>query len=184
MAVYEKSVNVAVPVRAAYDQWTQFETFPAFMSGVDEITQRTPTSTHWVTTIGGVRREFDATITEQLPDERIAWRADNGPAQAGVVTFHRVSDDTTRVHLQMELEPEGVVERVGTVSGAVGHRIQGDLDRFKEFMESRGVQTGGWRGSVDASPQESPAGGTGRDDIANPDRVQMNDDPLSKGQPG
>lgn len=157
MPVYEKSVDVAVPVRVAYDQWTQFETFPSFMSGVEEITHRTPTVTHWVTAIGGVRREFDATITEQLPDERIAWRTDTGPSQAGVVTFHRLSEDNTRVHLQMELEPEGVAEHVGTISGAIGLRVQGDLDRFKEFIEARGTQTGSWRGSVDSGPQSNPS---------------------------
>lgn len=104
-------MDVQVPVRVAYDQWTQFETFPEFMSGVDRITQETPTRTHWVTSIAGVRREFDATITEQKPDERIAWHTDSGPTHAGVVTFHRISNDTTRVHLQLELVPEGVAAR-------------------------------------------------------------------------
>ena len=160
MPRYEKSVDVAVPVRAAYDQWTQFETFPMFMSGVDEITQMTPTTTHWTTTVGGVRREFDATITEQRPDERIAWRADNGPTQAGVVTFHRISDDTTRVHLQMELEPQGVTEHVGAVTGVIGHTLQGDLQCFKDFVEAqaRGRQAAdGWRGTVEPSAQSAPS---------------------------
>jgi uncharacterized membrane protein len=157
MPVYEKSVDVAVPVRVAYDQWTQFETFPHFMSGVDRITQQSPTSTHWVTSMGGVRREFDATITEQRPDERVAWRAENGPAQAGVVTFHRISDDTTRVHLQLELEPQGVAERAGAVTGVIGHSLQGDLERFKDFVEARGEQSGGWRGTVEPEPQENPS---------------------------
>ena len=157
MPVYEKSVDVAVPVRVAYDQWTQFETFPFFMSGVDQITQQTPTSTHWVTSMGGVRREFDATITEQRPDERVAWRAENGPAQAGVVTFHRISEDTTRVHLQLELEPQGIAERAGAVTGVIGHSLQGDLERFKDFVEARGEQSGGWRGTVEPEPQENPS---------------------------
>ncbi len=155
MAVYEKSVDVTVPVRVAYDQWTQFETFPEFMAGVDRITQETPTTTHWVTSIGGVRREFDARITEQRPDERVAWRAENGPAQAGVVTFDRLSDDTTRIRLRMELEPEGVVEKAGAVTGVIGHQLQGDLDRFKRFIESRAGQTGGWRGAVHPDPQDN-----------------------------
>ena len=157
MPRYEKSVDVAVPVRAAYDQWTQFETFPMFMSGVDEITRVTPTTTHWTTTVGGVRREFDATITEQRPDERIAWRADNGPTQAGVVTFQRIGDDTTRVHLQMELEPQGVTEHVGVVTGVIGNTLQGDLQCFKDFVEAQasGRQAAdGRREAVEPSPQD------------------------------
>jgi uncharacterized membrane protein len=157
MPTYEKSVDVAVPVRTAYDQWTQFEVFPEFMEGVDRIDQVDATTTHWVTSIGGVEREFDAKITEQRPDERVAWRASNGPAQAGVVTFHRLDEATTRVHLQMELEPQGVAEKVGSVAGVIGHRIQGDLDRFKEFIESRGAQSGGWRKTVQAGPQDNQA---------------------------
>lgn len=153
MPTYEKSVDVAVPVRTAYDQWTQFEMFPQFMEGVDRIDQVDERTTHWVTSIGGVRREFDAQITEQHPDERVAWRASDGPTQAGVVTFHRLDEDTTRVHLQMELEPQGVAEKVGAVAGVIGHRIQGDLDRFKEFIESHGGQSGGWRKNVEAQPQ-------------------------------
>jgi uncharacterized membrane protein len=160
-------VDVAVPVRVAYDQWTQFETFPQFMPGVDQITQITPTKTHWITAIGGVRREFDATITEQRPDERIAWRTENGPAQAGVVTFHRLSDDTTRVHLQLELEPQGVAERMGTMTGVIGKSIEGDLQCFKDFVESRGRQTGGWRGEVEPPPQSNQAIGH------TPDRPQQ-----------
>jgi uncharacterized membrane protein len=128
------------------------------MSGVDWITQETPTRTHWVTSIGGIRREFDATITEQQPGERVAWRADNGPTQAGVVTFHRPSNDTTWVHLQLELEPEGVAERAGAVTGVLGRSLQGDLVRLKEFIEGRaGQQTGGWRGTVEPEPQDNQA---------------------------
>ena len=155
MTMYQKSVDVAVPVRVAYDQWTQFETFPEFMSGVDEIRQVTPEKTHWVTSIGGVRREFDATITEQHPDERVAWRTENGVTQAGVVTFHRMDNETTRVNLQMEMEPEGIAERAASATGVIGQRIQGDLDRFKEFIEARGRQTGAWRDTVEPSPQEN-----------------------------
>lgn len=153
MPTYTKSVDVSVPVRTAYDQWTQFELFPQFMAGVERITQVDDTHTHWVTTIAGVHREFDALITEQQPDERVAWRSTTGPDQAGVVTFHRLDDRTTRVHLQLEMEPEGITEKAGTATGAVGHQLQGDLDRFKEFVEKLPGQTGGWRGSVDPSPQ-------------------------------
>jgi uncharacterized membrane protein len=150
----EKSVDVQTPVRTAYNQWTQFESFPEFMEGVDRIEQTTPTRTHWHTTIGGVSREFDAEITEQHPDERVAWRSVTGPEHAGVVTFHRIDDKTTRVHLQMEYSPETLTEKAGTALGVVGHRIQGDLGRFKEFIERRAGETGAWRGEVDRAPQE------------------------------
>lgn len=157
MPTFTKSVDVAVPVRTAYDQWTQFESFSQFMEGVDRIEQRNATDLHWVTSIGNVTREFDATITEQHPDERIAWRAVNGPAQAGVVTFHRLDEQTTRVHLQLELEPQGIAEKAGAVAGVIGNRIQGDLRRFKEFIENRGRQTGGWRGDIAPGPQDNQA---------------------------
>ncbi|HEY2699018.1 MAG TPA: SRPBCC family protein [Pseudonocardiaceae bacterium] len=153
MPTYEKSVDVTVPVRTAYDQWTQFELFPNFMTGVERVTQSDDTHTHWVTSIAGVRREFDAQITEQRPDERVAWRSTNGPDQAGVVTFHRIDDATTRVHLQLEFSPEDLSEKAGAASGVVGHRLQGDLAKFKEFVETLPAQTGGWRGNVEPSPQ-------------------------------
>jgi uncharacterized membrane protein len=159
MPTYQKSVDVAVPVRTAYDQWTQFERFPEFMDGVDHITQLTDTRTHWVTSIGGVRREFDAEITEQRPDERVAWRANNGPAQAGVVTFHRLDQHTTRVHLQMELEPQGAAEKAGAAAGVIGHRIQSDLTRFKQYIETRGEQSGDWRKTVEPGPMDNQAVG-------------------------
>jgi uncharacterized membrane protein len=148
-----ESIDVKVPVRTAYDQWTQFETFPQFMEGVERIDQITDTKTHWVTKIGGVEREFDADITEQHPDERVAWKSTTGPDQAGVVTFHRLSNDTTRVTVQLDYEPEGVVENVGDKLGIVKRRVTSDLERFKQFIESRGAETGGWRGEVDAAPQ-------------------------------
>jgi hypothetical protein len=149
----EKSVDVKVPVRTAYNQWTQFESFPSFMTGVEEIRQVTPTRTHWVTRIGGVTREFDTEITEQHPDERVAWRSVDRPTHGGVVTFHRLSNDTTRVNLQMEYHPDTVAEKVGTVIGSVQRRIEGDLERFKKFIETRGQETGAWRGDVSAPPQ-------------------------------
>ncbi|OQR61220.1 cyclase [Streptomyces maremycinicus] len=149
MSQVEESIEVGVPVHTAYDQWTQFETFPAFMSGVDRIEQRTDTLTHWVTSVNGVRREFDAEITEQIPDERVAWTTVSGEArQAGVVTFHRLDDSHTKVMLQMEFQPEGVTETVGDKLGFVKRQTKGDLERFKEFIEERGQETGGWRGVV------------------------------------
>jgi len=145
-----ESVDVHVPVRTAYNQWTQFEEFPRFMDGVHEIHQLDATHTHWKTEIGGMKREFDAEITEQLPDERVAWKSVEGSRQAGVVTFHRLDDTHTRVTVQMDLEPHGVVEKAGAVLGAVDHRVKGDLRRFKDYIESRGgVETGAWRGQID-----------------------------------
>ena len=148
MSTVEQSIDVEVPVRTAYDQWTQFRSFPEFMEGVERIDQLSDTRTHWVTKVGGVTREFDAEITEQHPDERVAWRSVDGPQHAGVVTFHRLDQDSTRVMLQMDVEPEGVVEKVGDALGVVKRRAKGDLERFKAFIEEQGTETGQWRGEV------------------------------------
>ncbi len=153
-----ESVDVDVPVGTAYNQWTQFESFPRFMEGVERIDQLSPTKTHWVTRIAGVQREFDAEITEQHPDERVAWVTQNGTHQAGVVTFHRISNTTTRVTLQLDHDPQGLLEKAGEALGIIKRRIKGDLANFKSFIESRGVEEGGWRGDVDAPPQSG--GGT------------------------
>jgi uncharacterized membrane protein len=150
-----QSIDVAVPVGTAYNQWTQFESFPRFMDGVERIEQLTPTRTHWVTRIAGVEREFDAEITEQHPDERVAWRTDHGTHQAGVVTFHRLDDTRTRVTLQLEHEPEGIAEKAGDALGIIQSRVKGDLRNFKDFIESRGHEEGGWRGDVGRSPQRT-----------------------------
>jgi uncharacterized membrane protein len=149
MSTVEKSIDVDVPVRTAYNQWTQFESFPQFMEGVDRVDQTSDTTTHWVTSIGGLSREFDAQITEQHPDERVAWTSVDGPKHAGVVTFHRLDAARTRVMLQMDYEPEGALETVGDKLGIVGRRAEGDLKRFKDFIERRGTETGAWRGEVD-----------------------------------
>jgi uncharacterized membrane protein len=149
MAGTTESVDVAVPIRTVYNQWTQFEEFPRFMSGVKEVRQLGETMTHWVVEIGGVTREFDARITEQLPDERVAWSSTSGTKQGGVVTFHRIDAEHTRVTAQLEMEPEGLAEQVADKVGLVDRRIKGDLERFREFIESRGQETGGWRGEVD-----------------------------------
>ncbi|MFW3470138.1 SRPBCC family protein [Streptomyces microflavus] len=149
MSQVEESIEVSVPVSAAYNQWTQFESFPQFMEGVERIEQRTQTLTHWTTKIAGVEREFDAEITEQIPDERVAWTSVGGEAkQAGVVTFHYIDDSTTKVMLQLDYAPEGLAETVGDKLGFVKRQAAGDLKRFKEFIESRGAETGGWRGTV------------------------------------
>ncbi|MFC0526960.1 SRPBCC family protein [Phytohabitans kaempferiae] len=150
MSGVTESVDVAVPVRTAYNQWTQFEEFPRFMEGVQEVRQLSDTMTHWKTEIGGVKREFDARITEQMPDERVAWTTTEGTHQSGVVTFHRLDDTHSRVTAQMVFEPEGAMEKAGDRLGLVTHRVKGDLKRFKEFIEGRGQghETGAWRGTV------------------------------------
>jgi uncharacterized membrane protein len=148
MTTVEQSIDVEVPVSTAYNQWTQFEDFPMFMEGVEKITQLDPMHTHWVTKVAGKTEEFDAEITEQHPDERVSWKSTSGPTHAGVVTFHKLNDSTTRIMLQMDLQPEGVVEKVGDKLGVLKHRAKGDLERFKKFIEERKVETGSWRGEV------------------------------------
>jgi uncharacterized membrane protein len=152
MSTIEQSVEVDVPVRTAYDQWTQFEEFPRFMEGVEEVRQLDDSHLHWVAEIGGVQREWDAEITEQRPDERIAWCSQDGPRTAGVVTFHRIGDAKTKVMLQMDFDPSGFAETAGDVLGVVRMRTRGDLERFKEFIEGRGMETGAWRGEIDQDP--------------------------------
>ncbi len=148
MSTVQQSIEVNVPIRTAYDQWTQFEEFPKFMEGVEEVRQVTDTRTHWVTEIAGMDREFDAEITEQVPDKRIAWRAVDGPDQGGVVMFEPVDSGTTRVTVEMDFAPEGLAEKAGDALGVVDRRVKGDLERFKDFIEGRGVETGAWRGEV------------------------------------
>jgi uncharacterized membrane protein len=148
MATIEKHIDVEVPVRAAYNQWTQFEEFPRFMDGVLEVRQLDDRRLQWRARVGGQEKTWEAEITEQAPDDRIAWRARSGAANAGVVTFHRLSDGRTRIMLQLEYEPEGVMEKAGDAVGVVSHRVEGDLERFKEFIEARGRETGGWRGEI------------------------------------
>jgi len=149
LATIEKSVEVKAPITAAYNQWTQFEDFPQLMQGIDEIRQLDDRRLHWRASFGGETHEWDAEITEQLPDERVAWRNVEGKDNAGVVTFHKIDDGTTRVMLQMDWAPEGLKEKVGSALGVAERRIEGDLERFKAFIESRGGQeTGAWRGEV------------------------------------
>jgi uncharacterized membrane protein len=153
MASVVESIDVKVPVSTAYNQWTQFEDFPHFMEGVKSVTQTDDTHLHWIAEVAGQDKEWDAEITEQHPDERVAWNATSGAENAGVVTFHRIDDETTRVTLQMDVDPEGPVENVGTALGFLDRRVKGDLERFKEFIESRGTETGAWRGEVEAPAQ-------------------------------
>ena len=145
-----ESVDVSVPIRSAYDQWTQFESFPQFMGGVERISQLDDRRTHWVTKVGGVEREFDTQITEQHPDDRVAWTSTDGTTHAGVVTFHRLSDTSCRVTVQLDWQPEGMVEKAGSMLGVEDRQVKADLARFKQFIESRGSETGQWRGDVEA----------------------------------
>jgi hypothetical protein len=148
MSRIEQSIEVGVPVRVAYDQWTQFEEFPRFMDGVDEVRQLDDTHLHWVASVAGVRREWDAEITHQEPDRRICWRATEGHRNDGEVRFEPMGADRTRVILEMEHEPEGALDKVGDWLGLAQRRATADLERFRELIESHGTATGAWRGEV------------------------------------
>lgn len=143
------TIDVDTDVRTAYNQWTQFEEFPRFMEGVERVEQLDDRHLRWHVDIAGVDRQFEAEITEQDPDQRIAWRSRTGVDQGGVVTFHPLNDDQTRVTLQMQFDPEGAAEQIGDKMGLVSSRTKGDLERFKEFIEERGHETGAWRGEID-----------------------------------
>jgi len=149
MKTIEESIEINVPVSAAYDQWTQFESFPRFMDGVERVEQKDDTHLRWVAEVGGTKREWDAEITEQHRDHRIAWKALDQDGPNGVVTFHKLDDSRTKVMVQMDYEPEGMKESVGSAAGIDSRRVKGDLESFKEFIESRGSATGSWRGDVE-----------------------------------
>jgi uncharacterized membrane protein len=148
MSSVSESIEVDVPISTAYNQWTQFEEFPRFMDSVHEIKQLDDEHLHWRADVAGKPEEWDAEITEQIPDKRIAWRSTTGPRNAGVVTFHKISDSKTRIMLQMDYEPKTFGEKVGDALGAVKMEVKGNLKRFKDLIESRGTETGAWRGSV------------------------------------
>jgi uncharacterized membrane protein len=148
MSQIVETIDVAVPIRTAYDQWTQFEEFPSFMDAVEKVEQLDDTHIAWTARVFGVEKRWVAEISEQTPDQRIAWHAVDGAENAGVVTFHRLDDDHTRVTLQLDVEPEGPLESAGDALGLVAREAKGDMERFKEFIETRGTQTGAWRGSV------------------------------------
>ncbi len=154
MSTIEQSIDVDVPVRAAYDQWTQFETFPTFMEDVERIEQLDDTHVRWHVQVAGAERQFDTTITEQTPDQRIAWTTepDAESHHAGVVTFHRLDGQLTRVTLQMDTEPTGAAEKIGDALGVTNASIKRDLKGFKDYIEERGIETGAWRGEVRQDP--------------------------------
>ncbi|WP_336660711.1 SRPBCC family protein [Leucobacter sp. USHLN153] len=149
MSTVSSDIDINLPIRTVYNQWTQFEDFPAFMGGVQEVRQIDDTTLNWRVTVAGVEREFTAEVTEQVPDERVAWRSTSGPSQAGVVTFHRLDENKTRVRLQLEWDPEGLVEHAGAVLQLDDAQVNSDLKEFARLIESNGFETGAWRGKVD-----------------------------------
>jgi len=148
METIEKYIDVNEPIQTVYNQWTQFEDFPRFMEGIEKVTQFDDTHLHWVANIGGKNLEWDATISEQIPDKRIVWYSDRGAVHSGMVSFNPVGPEITRVTLRIDYEPEGFVEGTRDKLGFVSRRVEGDLKRFKEFIESRGAETGAWCGAV------------------------------------
>jgi uncharacterized membrane protein len=144
----EESIQVDVPLRTAYNQWTQFEEFPRFMESVQEVRQLDDTHLHWRAVVGGKTREWDAEITEQIPDQRIAWRSTGGARNSGVVMFRRAGDNRTKIVLKMDYQPETTGEKLGDAMGGMKLTAKGNLRRFKDLIEGRGVETGAWRGAV------------------------------------
>ncbi len=155
MANTEKSIEVNVPVRVAYNQWTQFEDFPHFMEGVQEVKQLDDKRQHWRAEIAGKEQEWDAEITEQVPDKVMAWHSTTGAPNGGNVSFESLGPDQTRVTLSLTYEPQGIVETAGAALGVVDRQIQGDLNRFKSFIESQGRETGAWRGVIQGGEVKS-----------------------------
>ena len=148
MAHVRATTEVERPVTTVYNQWTQFEDFPQFMEGVEKVTQLDDKRLHWVAKIGPVQREWDAEIVSQSPDQGVAWRSVNGADNAGTVTFRPVAADRTEVTLELTFDPETATEKVGDALGIVERRAEGDLERFKKFIEERGTETGAWRGRI------------------------------------
>ena len=148
--VIESSIEVDVPVSAAYNQWTQFEEFPQFMDGVEEVRQLGDTRLHWVASVGGRRAEWDAKILEQHPDRQISWISEDGKKTRGTVTFESLGEERTLVRLSLGYQAEGFVEAVGSAAGFDRRRVEGDLARFKELIEGRGTATGAWREDISA----------------------------------
>ena len=159
MSHIDDSIRVNVPVRTAYNQWTQFEDFPHFMTGVQEVQQLDDAHLHWHAEIMGKDLEWDSEIVEQVPDQRIAWRSTNGLRNSGVVEFRALSPNETEVHLALDYEPEGVLESLGSATGIASHRVHNELENFKEFVEQRGSETGAWRGQIrDGEPMDESLG--------------------------
>ena len=148
METIEKSIEVECPLRTVYNQWTQFEEFPRFMKGIKKVTQLDDQRLRWEAEIGGKHKEWDARITDQVPDQVIAWKSEGGEYNTGAVNFRAISQNRTRINLQLTYDPEGIVEKTGDALGVVSNRVEGDLERFKEFIENRRQETGAWRGTI------------------------------------
>ena len=157
MASVSKTIEVQAPIREVYNQWTQFESFPEFMEGVEEVKQLDETHLHWRVKVGGKEREYEAVITEQVPDQRIAWRSTDGEPNAGDVKFESTGSQT-KIYLHLVWEPQGILEKAGDAIGLDDRRVEGDLERFKEFIEKQPAATGAWRGEVH---QTAPTGAGG-----------------------
>ena len=148
METLEESIEVEAPVTATYNQWTQFEDFPRFMEGVESVTQLDDKRLHWVAEVAGKRKEWDAEITRQIPDREIDWVGFGEADNRGRIVFEAIDADTSKVTMMLDYDPEGVVEEIGDALGLVKRRVQGDMERFKEFIEARGRESGGWRGQI------------------------------------
>src|SRR5688572_5330568 len=148
METIEKTIEVDAPVSTVYNQWTQFEEFPMFMEGIKEVRQLDDKRLHWVAEVAGKRKEWDAEIFQQVPDQSIAWRSMGGAKNSGEVSFAPTRDNSTIVCLRLNYDPEGALENVGDALGVVGRRVEGDLERFKKFIQARRQETGSWRGEI------------------------------------
>ena len=148
METIQKSIEVEQSIRTVYNQWTQFEDFPRFMKGVKRVTQLDDQRLRWEAEIAGKNKEWYARITDQIPDQLIAWQSDGGEYISGTVNFSPTGPNRTQISLQLTYEPEGFVEKTGDTLGVVSSRVEGDLERFKEFIENRGQETGSWRGTI------------------------------------
>jgi uncharacterized membrane protein len=157
MYCIEKSIDVGVPVRTAYNQWTQSEEFPRFMDGIESVDQLDSRRLRWKAKIGGKSVEWDAEIYEQVPDRTIAWRSVSGAKNEGVVRFEPRGDTRTRISLKLDYEPKGLAENAGDAMGVLSRKVEQDLERFQEYIEARGVETGAWRGEIHEESASRPS---------------------------
>ena len=157
MSRFEHVITVDAPIREVYNQWTQFESFPSFMEGVEKVVQHDDRSLEWTASIAGQERSWTAVITDQTPDTRVAWKSTSGAENAGAVLFEPAGEGRTKVTLRIDVDPEGFIENLGDKIGAVDRRVKGDLERFKTFMEERGRATGAWRGEIHGDEVRDPA---------------------------